>query len=96
MVSRLRQLLQRQGRARVVPLVRVHLNANFSGAAGGPERREPSMEGLLVARLAGDYVLEHARLLLSEADTVALEGAQHVPARCVAWMQVLGDGELPA
>jgi hypothetical protein len=52
----------------------------------------PSLEGVLVGRRAGHYLLVEPRLLESSGTTVALEGSVEVPAATVVFLQVLADG----
>lgn len=62
-------------------LVRVHLCGD-----------EPSIEGVFVGRIDGHYRLENASVIESAERSHALEGWVLVPARKVAFVQVLVDG----
>lgn len=90
--SRLRQRARarRAPRAQLVPLVRLHLAAPAAAIDGGVE---PSLEGLLVGRIDGHYVLERARVLAGE-ETHELVGRQRVPAARVLFLQELDVVEL--
>jgi hypothetical protein len=61
-------------------LVRIHLE------------KGPSLEGILVGRRGGHYLLERAKLLEQAAATVALEGWVEVPERNVVFVQILATG----
>lgn len=91
----IRQLLDRLFRRRY-PLVRLHLRPPT--VEGLQEIGEPSMEGVLVGRWDGHYVLEHARLLKPEEDssvsTHGLSGRQHVHTDRVYWVQEIDRVEL--
>lgn len=76
------------------PLVRIHLLA--AKAEDLVDRGEPSMEGVLVGRWDGHYVLEHARLLESAERTHALTGRQYIHRDRVFFVQELDRVELGA
>jgi hypothetical protein len=73
-------------------VVRLHLNLIPPESAG--DAVEPSMEGVLVGRWDGCYVLEHARLLVSADSAQSLLGRQHVPVERVFFMQELDQVEI--
>lgn len=49
----------------------------------------PSIEGVLIGRWRGSYVLENARVLSAAGKSHALEGYVEVEARKVIFMQVI-------
>ncbi len=63
-------------------LVRLHL-------ADRPQVESPSIEGILVGRWTGHYILLQPKLLRTEEATLALEGTVEVPAENVVFVQVL-------
>jgi len=62
-------------------LVRLHLEGN-----------QPSVEGLLLGRWGGHYVLREAKIVQGEQASVPVEGSVEVPEGRVLFAQVLGKG----
>lgn len=52
----------------------------------------PSIDGILLGRWSGHYILLLPKLVQSEEHSVALEGMLEVPAERVIFVQVLGGG----
>jgi hypothetical protein len=52
----------------------------------------PSIDGVLLGRWSGHYVLLLPKLVQSEERSVALEGLLEVPAERVVFVQVFGEG----
>ena len=62
--------------------VRLHLEDK-------PGISNPSLEGFLIGRWAGHYILAVPKLVHGEAQSVALEGMIEVPIERVVFVQVL-------
>jgi hypothetical protein len=60
-------------------LARLHMSGN-----------DPSIEGILVGRWGGHYVLLKPRLLQEKDRSFSLEGRVEVPAERVLFVQVIG------
>ena len=52
----------------------------------------PSIDGILLGRWSGHYILLLPKLVQSEERSVALEGMLEVPAERVVFVQILGSG----
>ena len=66
-------------------MVRLHL-------IDPPDGQLPSVEGILVGRWSGHYVLLAPRLLETSEESASLDGHLEVPSERVAFVQVLAKG----
>lgn len=76
-------LYDRWSAARVVPdrKVRLHLR--------GPEGADVTLDGFLVKRVAGHYILRRVTMVVGPDDDVSLTGDVEVPEARVLFVQVL-------
>lgn len=77
-------------RAQARPLVRIHLERAGSPAIDpGPSSPTVTLEGLLIERTAGHYLLRGASLLEQEGEPVTLAGEVLIPRERVVFYQVV-------
>lgn len=69
-------------------LVRIHVERTDPG--DGAWERDATVEGILLGRWAGHYVLARARWIDAEASSVSLAGDVEIPEGRVLFLQVLG------
>lgn len=73
--------------------VRIHMERMGTATADGlVSPSELTIEGVLLGRWAGHYVLLLPQMVEAEGETVRLEGEVEIPAERVLFMQVLGRG----
>ena len=71
-------------------LVRIHVERRLESQEGIVGETDMTLEGILLGRFAGMYVLTRARILGEEEATVSLVGDVEVPAERVIFVQNLG------
>lgn len=84
-----RLLYAMRGRRRV----RIHMERGWMvGPADEVDVQDLTIEGILLGRWCGHYVLQLPQLVESEDATVRLEGEVEIPAERVLFVQVIGRG----
>lgn len=78
--------------ARGKRLVRVHMEGGGAGQDTGPA--DLTIEGILIGRWSGHYILTRARVLESEESAITLGqgGDVEIPTERVLFLQVIGTG----
>lgn len=79
-------------RARGKRLVRVHVERRLEAQAGVVGESDMTVEGLLLGRWSGMYVLTRASVVGDDDDTVSLLGDVEIPADRVIFLQTIGRG----
>lgn len=72
--------------------VRLHLQGSVALSREGAETvAESTLEGLLVGRRRGHYILRNPRVLVDNGESLALKGTVKVPEKRVVFCQVLSQ-----
>lgn len=72
--------------------VRVHVERLLDPSGGSVAVAEMTIEGILLGRWCGHYVLQLPKVIEAEDAAVTLDGEVEIPAERVIFLQVIGRG----